>query len=397
MADRLAVAVIMDGVEDSGGQHGQATAIAAGLARAGHRVCYVSRWAVSRRLERVQTLLDAGVDVLTPRWAHPRALRPTADDLARVRRLAGAAWSRRALPSRSLLAEDSVKARAADDAAAISVRLLQSWRQQHARDLPLVLHVLTRPTTQFMHRLRTVEAPVLFSEFGSLTLYDLELAAAERLDVDAYTTDNPDAARELEEIEGREVSFIPCIAGWDAATAELPEHASRFALVNRLVDYKQTDIAVRAAASGGFRLDVYGDGPELPALRALVADLDAGTVRLHGVANAAGVRAGVDAAHAFVSCSRLDGTPMAVLEAMSRGRGIVAVPIPGLRALVDDGVEGLHFDGSPEGLAGAFTRLANEPHLAAALGSAARARWERDFSPTALISRYEEIYRGLVA
>jgi glycosyltransferase involved in cell wall biosynthesis len=396
MTQRLAVAVVIDGIEDSGGQHGQATAIAAGLARAGHEVCYLSRWAVSRRLERVHTLLDAGVDVLTPRWVHPRPLRPTADDVARLRRLAGAAWAERRLPSRSLLADPAVQAAAADDAATIAVGLLRRWRRQKVRDLPLVVHVLTRPTTQYLHLLRAIDAPIVFSEFGSLTLYGLDLTTAERLEVDAYTTDNPDAAHELEQIEGSRVSRIPCIAGSHDPTTAIPEHASRFAVVNRLVDYKHTDVAVRAAASRSYDLDVYGDGPELPALRGLVSELDATNVHLHGLADARGVRAGVDAAHAFVSCSRLDGTPMAVLEAMSRGRGIVGHPIPGVRTLVDDGVEGLYFDGSPADLGAALDRLAAEPGLAAALGANARARWERDFSPAVLLERYEAVYRSVL-
>src|SRR5207248_11455694 len=143
---------------------------------------------------------------------------------------------------------------------------------------------------------------------------------------------------------------------------------------------------------------VYGDGPEEPALRALVAELGAEQlVRMHGRVDGTTLRAGLDDSHAYVSCSRLDGTPMSVMEAMSRGRAVVAHPIAGIRTLVDDGVEGLYFDGTASALASALGRLAREPGLAAGLGRAARRRWEREFASSALVARYEAVYRAALS
>jgi glycosyltransferase involved in cell wall biosynthesis len=396
---RLAVAIVMDGVEDYGGQHGQATGIAVEMAHLGHRVCYLSRWPVSRRMRRVGAMLEAGVDVLTPRWVDDRRLRlrRTRDDRARIRRLAGAAWRQRALPTRAVLRSTSAREQAAGDFASIAVELLQSWRESRAPDSPLVLHVISRRSAQFLPGLRTFGAPIVFSEFGPLALYELDPETAPRLGVDAYTTDSPDSARELEQIEDTRVSVIPCIAGFADAASDPPELALRFVVVNRLVDYKRTDVAVHAVSSRGWELDVYGDGPEAAALRTLVKELDAEqSVRLHGHADAETVRAGLDAAHAFISCSRLDGTPMSVLEAMSRGRAVVAYQLPGIQTLIEDGAEGLFFDGSPEGLALALGRSAAEPGLAAKLGRAARRRWEREFAPSALVRRYEAVYREVL-
>ena len=396
---RLAIAVVMDGVEDEGGQHGQAVRIAVEMAGRGHSVCYLSRWPVSRRRERVAMLLDAGIDVLTPRWVDTRRfLRPSRDDRARARRLLTAAWRERAFPSRSLLLTPSMREQAGRDFGRIARQLLSQWRASQSEKLPFLIHVISRPSSAVLPELRGFGAPVVFSEFGRLELYGLDVGVAPRLNVDAYTTDSPDSAGELEAIEQASVSVVACIAGFEEPVSVPPDHAARFVVANRLVDYKRTDVAVRAVAAGGWELDVYGDGPESSALRALVAESDAeDRVRLHGAVGSVTVRAALDASHAYISCSRLDGTPMSVLEAMSRGRAIVAHPLTGIRTLVHDGVEGLYFDGSPEALTSALGRLAREPGLAAALGRAARGRWERDFAPSVLGARYEEIYKTAIS
>lgn len=394
----LAVAVVMDGIADFGGQHGQAEAIAAGMARRGHRVCYVSRWPVSRRLERVERLLAAGVDIRTPRWHDSRRrLLPGTDVRVRASRLLRTAWQNGTLPRRALLATRELQEGVADDFAEIAVRQLQTWQRLSAHDRPLVIHVVARYTASYLPRLRALGVPIVFSEFGRLALYELDVDTAGRVDADACTTDSPDSAAELETVEEQPVSVIPCIAGSEDPATSPGDAARRFVVVNRLVDYKQTEIALEAAAAGGYELDVYGDGPDEEALRALAAGLgDNGSLRLHGMANAANVRAGLDAADAFVSCSRLDGTPMAVLEAMSRARPVVAYPLPGITSIVGDESEGLHFDGSVQGLIAAMNRLAREQGLGAALGRAARSRWERELAPGILLSRYEEIYRQLL-
>jgi glycosyltransferase involved in cell wall biosynthesis len=170
-------------------------------------------------------------------------------------------------------------------------------------------------------------------------------------------------------------------------------------LTNRLVDSKRTDVAVRAAALAGVELDIIGSGPEEDQLRRLIQELGLEErVRLHGLGVRSQIQEALDAAGGFVLCSLplIDGTPMAVLEAMSRARPVIAFPMEGILALIRDGVEGLHFDGSPESLAAALRRLSTEPGLATALGQAARGRWERDFVPAALARRYDAIYREVL-
>ena len=399
---RLEIAVVMEGVEDYGGLHGQATSIAIEVARLGHRVCYLSRWPVSRGSERVAELLEADIEVLTPRWVGGRSirLRPTPDDSARLRRLLGAARRQRVLPSRRLLRSASAREEAGEDFARIAAQLLRGWRERLPSDRSLLIHVISRASTNYLERLRSFDAPIVFSEVGQLALFQLETTTAPRLQVNAYTADSPDGARVLEDLEARPVAFIPCMGGFGSAVQTPAEFARTFALVNRLVPAKRTEVAIRAASIAGVELEVFGSGPEEGELRRLIGELGLEKqVRLRGLAKRSEIQHALDSADAFVLCSLplIDGTPVAVLEAMSRARPVVAYPFPGLQALVRDGVEGLYFDGSPTSLAAVLRRLATESGLGAALGRAGRERWEREFAPSVLAAQYEAVYETAIS
>ena len=104
----------------------------------------------------------------------------------------------------------------------------------------------------------------------------------------------------------------------------------------------------------------------------------------------------LDAADVVLNCSISEGgMANSVLEALARGRAVLAANIPGNRALVDDGVTGLLYDG-PAALRAQAERLVCDAGLRARLGAAGRARIERDYPPRREIDGYLEVYRGLV-
>ena len=103
----------------------------------------------------------------------------------------------------------------------------------------------------------------------------------------------------------------------------------------------------------------------------------------------------LDQADIVLNCSVSEGgMANSVLEAMVRGRAVLASDIPGNRALVEDGVTGLLFDG-PAALAAQAARLVRDGALRARLGAAARARVERDYPPAREIDGHLAIYRAL--
>lgn len=85
--------------------------------------------------------------------------------------------------------------------------------------------------------------------------------------------------------------------------------------------------------------------------------------------------------HALVLPSFAEGLPVVALEAMERGRAVVATAAGGTPEVVDDGVTGLLVEpGSVAGLTEALSRLHQDPELARKLGAAGRARVEQEFT-----------------
>lgn len=117
---------------------------------------------------------------------------------------------------------------------------------------------------------------------------------------------------------------------------------------------------------------VVGDGPRAPALRAQAAQLGIGDqVVWHGRDTD---RAGLlDAMDLFAFPSRSEGLGIALLEAMGRGRAVVAAATGGIPEVVKDGVTGrLVPVESPQALAAALRALWLSAQERARLGAAAR-------------------------
>ncbi|RZM05618.1 MAG: glycosyltransferase, partial [Sphingomonas sp.] len=93
-----------------------------------------------------------------------------------------------------------------------------------------------------------------------------------------------------------------------------------------------------------------------------------------------------------------EGLPRTLLEAAACGRALLTTDVPGCRALVRDGIEGLVVPpGDAPALAAALVRLAGDPDRVAALGAAARRRIVEDgFSEHAVAQAVCGLYRELL-
>lgn len=144
-------------------------------------------------------------------------------------------------------------------------------------------------------------------------------------------------------------------------------------------------------ASVGLPLVIAGTGPlEDEVARWASSRSD---VRYVGLQDAAGCRALTASAAAMVAPSTwLEAFGLVVVEAMAAGVPTVAAAHGAFVELVDDGVTGvLHRPGDPASLASAVASAVSLP------GDAARARYERDFTPEVGLARLEEGYRAAIA
>ena len=93
---------------------------------------------------------------------------------------------------------------------------------------------------------------------------------------------------------------------------------------------------------------------------------------------------------------RMEGCPVALLEAMSCGKACIATGIPGVRDIIEHGTSGLLVP--PEdvtSLSEAINRLSSSPELRNSLGVAARKRIEDRFSIQQEVAVHEELYASI--
>jgi len=145
----------------------------------------------------------------------------------------------------------------------------------------------------------------------------------------------------------------------------------RLVSAGQLIRRKGIDLLIRACAglpAGGWRLDIYGDGPERSALERMVAARGlTERVVFHGVVANADVRRALSAADCGVLPSRFDGWGMLVSESLAAGTPVICTDACGASMLV-----------SADGL-GSVVRANRVAPLAAAVSQAvARGRIKTD-------------------
>lgn len=174
-------------------------------------------------------------------------------------------------------------------------------------------------------------------------------------------------------------------------------------MVANLRPLKRVDDAIRALAGLRERridaallvagADVIIDGCSQKArLEALATELGVGgAVRFLGSLPSAW--AFQDEIDVFLSCSDTEGLSNSIIEAMARGRPVVATAVGGTPELIRDGVTGyLYPPGDVGALTAAIERIAANPEHRRELGRAASAHAQRTVSLPALVAAHEHLY-----
>ncbi len=147
-------------------------------------------------------------------------------------------------------------------------------------------------------------------------------------------------------------------------------------------------LALLAERRPGLVLEFVGDGPERERIHRRARELGVSeSVRLLGALSSDQVRATLAEARVFVLPSvplpsgRMEGIPVALMEAMASGVPVVATRLSGIPELVQDGVTGLLVEpGDARGLAAAIASACDDDKLAAELALRARELVERSFN-----------------
>ena len=103
-------------------------------------------------------------------------------------------------------------------------------------------------------------------------------------------------------------------------------------------------------------------------------------------------------AHIAVLPSYREGLPKSLLEAAASGRAMVATDVPGCRALVRNGENGILVPpGNPEALADAIATLAGNKDLRRKMAAAARQGIERTFAAGRIAEQISHLYRDVLS
>jgi glycosyltransferase involved in cell wall biosynthesis len=202
-------------------------------------------------------------------------------------------------------------------------------------------------------------------------------------------------------------SKVHLIPNGYAASVHLDCHAARQALgipddgskqfvwIGRMSAEKGADVLASAMAhlrDTNIGITILGDGPDRPAIEQRVQQDNLNLRVLGRVENAAQYMAAFDGC---VLSSRLEGTPMVLLEAMAAKLPIVATRVGGVPDVITHHEALLVPSEAPSELANAIRQVALHPEEARARADRAYERWEAHYALTLWIDRHEALYRAI--
>jgi glycosyltransferase involved in cell wall biosynthesis len=173
----------------------------------------------------------------------------------------------------------------------------------------------------------------------------------------------------------------------------------RIVHVTRFVFQKNSELLLDVISSlrdlgklGLFEFVLLGDGPGRAAFEADVAARGLGDfVKIVGAVSNPGVY--LSSAFCFISTSRWEGLPLALLEAMARGVPAIATDVVGNKDAVTDHETGFLYDlAAPQVAAQRLVQLAHYPVLWKQMVHAARQRAEEEFSVQAMADATLQLY-----
>jgi glycosyltransferase involved in cell wall biosynthesis len=174
----------------------------------------------------------------------------------------------------------------------------------------------------------------------------------------------------------------------------LPDDGVVVAVVGRITGIKRPDrladvVALLRSSGVPVHVVVAGGGDLEATLAARVAQDDLPVTMLGWRSDLESILAAADIA---LLTSDNEGTPLSLVQAGLAGIPAAATDVGSVAEVVEHGVTGILCPPSAPELAAAVHRLAADPGLRTAMGQAARAKAERDFSMAGFLEGHRRVY-----
>lgn len=170
----------------------------------------------------------------------------------------------------------------------------------------------------------------------------------------------------------------------------------RIAFVGRLEHVKNVEMLVRALVGLDAKLVVIGEGSLKSELQKVASDISV-DVEWKGVVSQKDLPLELQKSDIFVLPSFSEGNPKSLLEAMSCGLACVGTRVPGIEAVIDNGVNGITCELNTESLRESIEMLLKNDDIKKQIGVEARKTIEERYSLDTIfekeITLYDQILR----
>ncbi|HKU63247.1 MAG TPA: glycosyltransferase family 4 protein [Gemmatimonadales bacterium] len=173
----------------------------------------------------------------------------------------------------------------------------------------------------------------------------------------------------------------------------------RIVMVARFEPQKDHATLIRALgglAAQPWELDLIGEGPGMPDIRALASELGIGD-RIRFLGQRMDVQRLLAQAQVATLITNWEGLPLSILEAMRAGLPVVASDVGGIGETIREGETGyLVGRGAVDRVRDRIGRLLAEPALRGNMGAAGRSLYERQFTLEHCVTRTLAVYQSVV-
>jgi len=169
------------------------------------------------------------------------------------------------------------------------------------------------------------------------------------------------------------------------------EKSGQLLVVGRLNKQKNIALLVEALSGSDYGLDIIGSGEEKASLSSLAKKLNV-KLQFLGVIPNQQLERYYQRYLIYVICSKYEGNPKSLIEAMSCGLAVIGTRVQGIVELITDEHNGLVCREDATSLRVAIDRLVADSDLCASLGSQARSFILSRNSLTAYLERELKVY-----